>query len=75
MPFYRFATTGYDEPDFSPAHVKILLKECPEEVFLNQALNEKPLLDLLLSREHKCSTCCFLESTRVAIILGKMSIS
>jgi hypothetical protein len=53
VPFYPFATTGYDEPDFSPAHMKILLEECPEEVFLNHALNEKPLLNLLLSREHK----------------------
>ena len=51
MPFYRFATTGYDEPDFSPAHMKILLEECPEGVFLNHALNEKPLLNLLLSQE------------------------
>jgi hypothetical protein len=53
MPLYPFATTGYNEPDFLPAHMKILLEECPEEVFLNHALNEKPLLNLLLSREHK----------------------
>jgi hypothetical protein len=53
VPFYPFATTGYDEPDFSPAHMKILLEECPEGVFLNHALNEKPLLNLLLSREDK----------------------
>jgi hypothetical protein len=33
--------------------MKILLEECPEEVFLNHAQNEKPLLNLLLSREHK----------------------